>query len=147
MNETLVENRLRRYLLLLSISIFPMTVIELWLTEHTEATNQLIPFFVSGLGFLAIIAVFLRPNRRTLIALRIIMGIVIFSSVLGIYFHLTGNFEFELEIRPNAVASEVIMDALKGANPLLAPGILALAGFLGIAATYQHPKLDETTHP
>jgi hypothetical protein len=36
------------------------------------------------------------------------------------------------------------VDALMGANPLLAPGILALAGVLAIAATYHHPALRKT---
>jgi hypothetical protein len=33
------------------------------------------------------------------------------------------------------------MGTLSGANPLLAPGIMALTAALAIAATYYHPSL------
>jgi hypothetical protein len=55
--------------------------------------------------------------------------------------HLFDNFAFEREIRPNAALVDVIINALRGVNPLLAPGILALAAALAIAATYRHPVL------
>ena len=57
------------------------------------------------------------------------------------YEHIEHNLAFELEIRPNASASDVWLDALKGASPLLAPGVLGLAASLALAATYQHPAL------
>ncbi|MBL8156945.1 MAG: hypothetical protein JNM70_22415, partial [Anaerolineae bacterium] len=62
-------------------------------------------------------------------------------SGLGLGLHLLGNTQFEQEIRPSAAAVDVLLEALKGANPLLAPGILALAGLLAIAATTYHPML------
>jgi hypothetical protein len=37
-----------------------------------------------------------------------------------------------------------LLEALTGAAPLLAPGVLALAGVLAIAATYYHPALGRT---
>jgi hypothetical protein len=46
-----------------------------------------------------------------------------------------------LEMRPSAVWSDVWFEALRGAAPLLAPGILALAAIIAIAATYEHPAL------
>ena len=55
----------------------------------------------------------------------------------------TRQYEFALEIQPNATTSEIVMDALRGANPLLAPGVLALAAILAIAATYYHPALHQ----
>jgi hypothetical protein len=58
-------------------------------------------------------------------------------GLLGIYEHLENNFKFALEIRPNAVLSNVFWESLSGANPLLAPGILALA------ATYYQPELSK----
>ena len=77
------------------------------------------------------------------------MAIVFVGSLFGIYEHVEHNLAFALGIRPNAVASEVLMDALRGANPLLAPGILALAAVLALSATYYHPALRgrETLRP
>jgi hypothetical protein len=64
--------------------------------------------------------------------------------LLGIYLHLKSNFAFELDIRPGAKASEVIMESLRGANPVLAPGVLAYAALVALAATYAHPALAES---
>jgi hypothetical protein len=69
------------------------------------------------------------------------MLVVALASLFGTYEHLVNNFGFESEIRPNATAGQVFFDALAGANPLLAPGILFLAALLAYAATYAHPLL------
>lgn len=144
MSTTLVDARLRRFLLGLTAFIFIGTVIELWLSDHTQETLQWIPFILSALGFLAVGAVWFRPSRQTIRVLRGVMTLVALGSIAGIYFHLSGNFEFELEMRPGVATTDVIMEALKGADPLLAPGILALAALLAIAATYYHPALQDS---
>lgn len=138
--EALVQ-RLRRLLTLLAAFILVGTMIELWLTEHVEEPLQLIPFALCTLGLVMMGVAYSRPRRGTLLALRGTMALVGAGSLLGMYLHLTSNFQFELEIRPNAAAGDVIMEALRGANPLLAPGILVLAAILAIAATYYHPAL------
>ena len=69
------------------------------------------------------------------------MTIVCVGSLFGIYQHFQHNLGFELGMRPNAVVSDVLMPALQGASPMLAPGNLALAGILSIAGTYYHPVL------
>jgi hypothetical protein len=69
------------------------------------------------------------------------MTLMVMGSGLGLGLHLLNNYQFEQEIRPSAAAVDVFQEALKGANPLLAPGILALAGLLAIAATTYHPAL------
>ncbi len=63
------------------------------------------------------------------------MTVVTLGGLLGIGVHLLRNFEFEREIRPNASTLDVTLDALKGAAPLLAPGVLVFAGLLALAAT------------
>ena len=133
--------RLRIFLLSVSGALCLGTVIELWLAEHTEGT-QLVPFVLCGLGLLVVVRMLLRPGRATAWGLRAIMGIVALGSVFGIYEHLEHNAGFYLEIHPNAATAEVVWGALTGANPLLAPGILALAALLAWAATYHHPALN-----
>jgi hypothetical protein len=67
---------------------------------------------------------------------------VALGSLLGVYEHIEGNIGLLLEVTPNATTAKIISEALGGANPLLAPGMLALAAVLAVAATYYHPALE-----
>ncbi len=139
-SERLVE-RLRRFLLAAAGLMCLVTPIELALTEHYGEPAQWIPFILCGLGLVAVGAVWFRPQRLTIWLLRGVMMLMVLGSGLGLGLHLLGNYQFEQEIRPSAAGLEVFLEALKGANPLLAPGILALAGLLALAATTYHPAL------
>lgn len=139
--QTLVE-RYRAFLLGLAVFMCVGTVIELWLTGHTEQPLQFVPFIMCALAIAAILAAFLNPTRTTLWTLRIVMGLLVLGSLVGIYEHLTGNWEILLETKPNLAAAEMFWDALRGAAPMLAPGILTLVAVLAIAATYAHPALE-----
>ncbi|NTU81466.1 MAG: hypothetical protein HGA45_19145 [Chloroflexales bacterium] len=143
MDSETVNRRLRRFLLALAGAICAGTIIELWLTEHTESPIQLLPFGLCALGLVVVAMALLRPARGALIALRGVMGLLALGSLLGVYQHIAHNLAFELEIRPGAAAADVWFEALRGASPLLAPGILALAALIAIAATYAHPALIE----
>ena len=138
--ETLLS-RFRAFLLLTAGLCCVASVVELWLEEHTGSIPQLIPFYLCGLGAVAIAAALLRPQRVTLRIMRYVMGAMLVGSLFGLFEHVEHNFEFAREIRPNATFSVLLSDTLYGANPLLAPGILALAAALAIAATYYHPSL------
>ena len=143
MRSEILIGRYRKFLLLVAGFICVGAVVELWLEEHTGDPVQLIPFVLCGLGLVAIIVTLMRPRRTTVRILRIVMGAAIVGSLFGLYEHVEHNLEFALEIRPNAVPSDLVMEALGGANPLLAPGILALAAVLAIGATYYHPALQD----
>lgn len=141
MPTTTVEQRLRTFLLWLAGSMCIGTTVELFLTKHYEDPLQLIPFVLCGVGLIAVVAALRRPQRARLLALRGVMSLLLLGSLLGIYEHLVNNFAFELDMRPSAVWSDVWFQALRGAAPLLAPGILAVAAVVAIAATYAHPAL------
>ena len=141
MGTTTVEQRLRTFLLVLAGWMCVGTVVELFLAKHTEDPVQFAPFVLCGLGLIAVMAALRRPRRATLMALRGVMSLLMIGSLFGMYEHLANNFAFELEMRPSAVWSDVWFEALRGAAPLLAPGILALAAIIAIAATYEHPAL------
>jgi hypothetical protein len=143
MTDAVVLLRLRRFLLTLSALLFCGTVVELWLVEHTETVVQLIPFALCGLGLIVVIVALLHPRRATMLVLRACLGLVLLGSLFGVYEHVVGNIAFQREIHPNAKTREVLMGAIGGANPLLAPGILALAAVLAMAATYHHPALGQ----
>ncbi len=136
-----VLHRLRIFLFALSGALCLGSMGELLIIEHTGSLLQWLPIGLCGLGILAVTAVLVRPQRVTVLMLRVVMGSVAVGSVFGIYEHLEHNFAFELEIRPNALLSDVWLQALGVLNPLLAPGILAIAALIALAATYQHPSL------
>jgi hypothetical protein len=138
-----ILSRLRRFLLVFSIALMAGALLELWLIEHTEDPVQLIPFGLCGLGTLAALAALVRPRRATLIALRVCMALVVIGTLLGIYLHVEGNYALQREISPNATAGAALFGAFGGANPLLAPGILAVAAVLALAATYRHAALGK----
>jgi hypothetical protein len=117
------------------------TILELWLTEHMESPIQFTPFILCGIGLIAVTLALLLPQRLTLIALRFVMSLLLAGGFFGVFQHIQHNVAFELEIRPNATIDAVWFDALRGANPLLAPGVLALAAVIALAATYYHPLL------
>jgi uncharacterized membrane protein len=73
--------------------------------------------------------------------MRGVMVLLIAGSLLGMALHYQSNWEFESEMRPNSTAINVLTASMMGAAPLLAPGLLALAGVLGITAVFYHPVL------
>jgi hypothetical protein len=142
MSDASILFRLRQFLLVVSALLFVGTLVELWLTDHMETLVQLIPFALCGLGLISVVAALVSPRRDALLALRALMVLVALGSFFGVYQHLEGNLGFHRELHPNASTGELLSGALSGANPLLAPGILALTASLAIAATYYHPALQ-----
>jgi len=143
MSDAVVLSRLRRFLLGLAAFMSAGTIVELALTEHWENAVQILPFVLCLLSLVAIVVTLLRPRRGFVRMLRWVMVLAFIGSLFGVYEHIEHNIEFALEIRPNAVITDVFLDALAGANPLLAPGMLAFTALLALAATYYHPVLTE----
>jgi hypothetical protein len=130
--------RLRRFLLVLSVVLFGGALIELWLVGHTQDVLQWVPFGLCILGSVSVLLVLFRPGPGTVKALRICMALIALGTLLGIYLHVEGNVLFASEIQPNSATTDLILKGLAGANPLLAPGILAVAAVLSVAATYRY---------
>jgi hypothetical protein len=141
MRADVTLRQLRVFLLWVALSIFAATLVELILIEHTEEAIQWIPFVLCGVGIPAVIAALARPTRATLTLLRAVMAIDGIGGLVGVGYHIWSNFTFEADIRPGAAALDLVLPALKGAAPLVAPGMLLLAGVLAIAATVEHPAV------
>jgi hypothetical protein len=141
MRNDLVLQRLRTFLLLLAAGLSLGAIVELWAANHTEEPLQWVPFVLCGLSVVAISAALLRPQRGVLLTLRGIMVLMVGGSLLGIYEHVAGNIAFAQEIHPNLDAGALLLEGLTGGNPLLAPGTLAVAALIALAATYYHPAL------
>jgi hypothetical protein len=136
MSASVTLRRLRTFLFVLAAALFAGTVVELILAEHTDEPLQLIPFALCGLGLSMLAVAWKRPGRGSVLALRAVMVIVAAGSLLGMWEHYEGNRGFALEVHPDAGGTGLIRSALTGADPLLAPGILAIAAAVAVAATY-----------
>ena len=128
-------HRLRTFLYLLAVVLFTGTIGELLMVGHDESRMQLVPFGLCLLGLAGLGAAWRRPTRPTLLTVRAVMGVIAAGSILGVYEHLEGNVGFVHEVRPHAGTLEALREALGGAAPLLAPGILAVGAAVAIAAT------------
>ena len=137
MSTAEVLRRLRLFLLALASLLFAGTLLELYLVNHTEDAIQWIAFGLAGLGLLLTLVVLLRRGPATVMLLRWCMIVVIAGSLFGVYQHVSNNIAFEQEIMPGASWRHLFWRGLSGANPLLAPGTLAIAGLISLAATYK----------
>lgn len=138
--QSLVQ--IRQFLLIIAAAVFIMTVTELFFLSHWSETIQLLPFALSGLGLITLALAYFRPSTATIKVLQWSMILIGLCSLIGIYEHMANNFGFQLEIQRNATTWELVRATLEGANPVLAPGILALGAAIGWTAAYQDPLLD-----
>ena len=134
--------RLRQFLMIISESVFIMTVTELVFLGHWNETIQILPFALSALGLTTLALVHFRPNRIKLAIMQWAMIAIGVCCFIGFYEHMSNNYHFYLEVKPNATTWELIKATLEGGNPVFAPGILLLGAMIGLAAIYHHPLLE-----
>jgi hypothetical protein len=115
---------------------------ELYLLEHTESVQQWIPMVSLLAGLAAGLVVAARPTAGGLKAFRIVMAVFVAAGLLGLWFHLRGNMEFETERNSSLSGLALFWESLRGATPTLAPGAIFQLGLLGLAYTYRHPALE-----
>lgn len=135
-----VEAWFRRFLLGTATLVYLAAAVELWLVGHYEGWRQWLPFGLIGVGVATVLWVQTSASRRSVRSLRVASALVGAGSLLGIVFHVQGNLAFEREVRPAEPLMRALWEAAQGASPLLAPGALALAAVLAVAATYRHPR-------
>lgn len=134
-------SRLRLILLaVLGFGIIGM-IAELLLLGHTEETQQWVPLVTLGLGLMAGISLAIRPSPATVKTFRVVMVLFVIAALAGLYFHYSGNAEFELEMYPSMRGMELFRESMTGATPALAPGMLGQLGLLGLAITWRHPAM------
>lgn len=143
MSAQIIAERFRVFLLALAAFMCVGTVIELVLANHLQEPIQVVPFVLCALAFVTILAVLFKPKAATIWTMRVVMGALVLGSLVGVYEHVQSNWEIVLETKPNLPTAEIFWTALRGAAPLLAPGILVLVAVLAVAATYYHPALQK----
>jgi hypothetical protein len=145
--ESGAENVLRSALLVLFVVGSVGTGVELLLLGHTEDTWQWTPLVLMGLSVPALTWFLVRPGRAGGRTLQVLMGLFVVGGVIGLSLHYRGNAEFELEMYPSLEGFGLFWEAVRGATPVLAPGMLIELGLLGLAYTYRHPALDRSPEP
>lgn len=141
MSEPAAARGLRQGLLGLAALTAVGTGLELVLLEHAGSPPQVVPFVAMGLGLVAVAAGGLAPSRRTVWSLRGAAVMLVLAGALGVFEHLEHNYAFEAEIRPTEEPAALMVHAIQGASPALAPGAVALMGLIAGLATYRHPAL------
>jgi hypothetical protein len=75
------------------------------------------------------------------------MTLSVVSGLLGVFLHYRGNVEFELEHNPRATGWALFREAMMGATPALAPGVMVQIGLLGLLYAFLsvkgHPERSE----
>lgn len=137
-----VEATYRRFLLATAAVTYLAAAAELLLVGHYEGVWQLIPFAMIGVGLGAVAWAWAAPGPASLRALAWAGAVVVAGTVLGVGLHVKGNVEFALEVEPGLGVGAAVWKGMSGVSPLLAPGMLALAGVLGMAAGWRHPAQD-----
>jgi hypothetical protein len=142
--QTLV--RLQRLLAVTLMAGIAGMGLELLLIGHVEDRLQLVPVGLLGAGAIAVAWHAVRSSALSLRIVRVLMALFVGSGVLGVGLHYRGNHEFELEMYPSLTGIELVRKTLTGATPVLAPGSMAVLGFIGLAAVYRTPpaKADRT---
>ena len=123
------------------MSIFP---VESTVPTGISCPKTILPFALGGAGLVTLALAYFLSGARTINLLRWSMIVIGLCSLIGIYEHTANNLGFQMEIQPKAAFQELILAMVEGANPVLAPGILALGAAIGWTATYQHPALERT---
>jgi len=136
MTPSPVEDRLRLLCRAFAVLMSIGAIVELWLVDHTGTLLRLLPFGLSALVVGSVTFVSFRETRRAVRVHRIIMVLVMLGGAYGVYAHVSHNMTFAREIRPSAPMSDIWIAGVRGANPLMAAGVLVMAAALGLTGTY-----------
>ncbi len=131
----------RTVLAIIALSVVG-TVTELLLMGHYKEITQWPPLILLALTAINIVVMIVKPSPRSVQLFRWLMVLVAVSSLAGIFFHLKGNIEFKLETKPDLAGLTLLWKALRGGVPVLAPGMMAQLGLLGLLYTFRHPNLE-----
>ena len=115
--------------------------VELILLGHFEDLPQWTPVALLPAGLLVLAWQRFDRGRLSTQVFQVLMAAYLASGLVGLWFHYSGNAEFELEMYPSLSGWSLVREALSGATPALAPGTMIHLGLLGLMYTYRHPFL------
>lgn len=96
-------------------------------------------------SLLVLLGYALLRRRMLLRAFQICMLLFIMSGIVGVVLHYQAKVEFKLEMQPDLSGLQLFAEVMRGATlpPVLAAGIMAQLGLLGLAYCHRHPKLQK----
>jgi hypothetical protein len=130
----------RRVTLLILVVAMAGILAELLLIEHFEDPWQIAPLALLTIGFVALGWHARAPGTWSVRTLRTVMALFVLAGLLGIFLHYQGNVEFELEQNPGASRWALFREAVQGATPALAPGVMVQLGLLGLLYAFLTSK-------
>lgn len=136
-----------RWLLIFTMAFMAVgTLLELFLLSHYEDEWQLLPILLIASSLILFMAYVLMTKSWILRSLQVMLWATAFSGLLGVYFHMKANFEFEAELRPTLSFMQHLLDSFSGALPALAPGSMVLFALIGYIYIYiqRKPLSNET---
>ena len=107
------------------------TALELYLLEHYEDVQQLIPLIFIGVSILMLVLLLFQPSKRLKSVFQWVLLGTGLSGFYGTYLHLRANYEFELEMKPTSSGWELFAESVSGALPTLAPCSMIVLALLG----------------
>lgn len=115
---------------------------ELWLLNHYEELDQVIPLGLAVAGTVAVLSAAVKPTPATVRVVQVLMLLFVASGFLGVWFHYQATTEFQLEMDPSLRGWALFRKAIVAkAPPALAPGAMIQLGLIGLAYTFRHPVL------
>ena len=133
---------LRRAALALAALGTLAAALDLLLLNHAQKPAQLIPFALLAANAAFVVALWVRPGAALLRAYRWFAAPMLTGALLGAGFHLAGNLEIARETSPGLGGANLLLEALRGGNPVLAPGLFAQIALLGLMFAHKHPLSD-----
>lgn len=142
---------LRRAILVLTGVALAGTTAELVITRHWESPVQVLPFVVIGLAAVALGLVAAARHARLVHLARVLGIVVLVAAAFGVWEHIEGNEHAGALDQRTAATWEATPPVRRfwlaasggvGPSPPLAPGVLAQAALMLLAATLHHPALD-----
>lgn len=120
---------------------------ELILADHTEGWRQLLPLWLMASSFIVLAYHAARPGAASVRIFQSIMLLFGASGFAGVWLHYQARVEFKAESDPALHGLNLFWEAVTGATmpPVLAPGMMIQLGLLGLAYTFRHPALDNST--
>ncbi len=141
-SQTLLAN-LRTFLLALFLFGALGAGAELLLLGHTEDAWQWAPLALILCSLIVLLGYAVLRRRVLLAGFQIIMLLFVVSGIVGSVLHYQAKVEFKLEMQPELSGWQLFLEVMQGATvpPVLAPGMMAQLGLLGLAYCYRHPVL------
>ena len=107
------------------------TLTELYLINHYTEIFQIIPIVCITFSIFSFVVLIFKVSRSTVKLFKFSLFTTSLIGLLGVFFHLNSNYEFEKEMKPSSDSWGLFVESLSGALPALAPLNLVILSMVG----------------